>query len=288
MVLTLHGMKPFDNASAQAREWQETADQYGLIIVAPELFNSDLFMQYPLRTITSGVKIDEKNVMAILGYVAKRCHVDKSRIFATSWSSGGYLLHYIVNQYPNMFAGMCARGSCFNSGILSVKNARIMSKRGVPIMIYWGQNDILWIRSESQDAVEWYRKLGFKVRREIIKGRGHERLPDQAAAFFSKHTGIVSRVQQVELDTSGYVGLSPFTIDVSATLPKIPKKQYRDYNFQWSIDNKPQEQATGKAILFATIYTPGEHTIKVKVISPSGFTLHNQIKIRVLPALPKP
>lgn len=117
LVLTLHGMKPFDSAPAQAKEWQSAADQYGMVVVAPVLLNSDLFMQYPLKDISQGVRKDEQEVVAILNYVISHCNIDKSRIFATSWSSGGYLLHYIVNRHPDLFAGLCSRGSCFSADI---------------------------------------------------------------------------------------------------------------------------------------------------------------------------
>jgi poly(3-hydroxybutyrate) depolymerase len=40
VVVTFHGMKPFDRASAQAKEWQYEADNYGLIVLAPELARS--------------------------------------------------------------------------------------------------------------------------------------------------------------------------------------------------------------------------------------------------------
>ncbi len=286
MVVTLHGMKPFDSPEAQSREWQQMADRYGMVILAPELYNSDLFMQYPLRNISKGVIEDEKQVVTIIKYIRSRCHIDSKRIFATSWSSGGYLLHYIVNHNPDLFAALCARGSCFSEEILNPANARKMAKRGFPVMIYWGQNDIVWIRSDSERAVRWYRKFGFKVKQEVVPGKGHERLPEEAAAFFAKHTGIISRVQQVEIQASGIIGVSPFTINVTATLPGVPKARYRDYKFVWLVDKKKQTEGKGEHLLFVTVYEPGEHTITVKVTSPDGYKMENSIKIRVLPSLP--
>ncbi len=286
MVVTLHGMKPFDSADAQSREWQQAADKYGLVILAPDLLNSDLFMQYPLRSINKSVERDERDTIEIIKYIRSRCHIDSKRIFATSWSSGGYLLHYIVNHNPDLFAGLCARGSCFCEDILNPENARKMSARNFPVMIYWGQNDLVGIRRESKRAVNWYRKLGFKVRQDVVPGMGHERFPQEAAAFFAKHTGIISRVQQVEIQASGIVGISPFTLNVTAKLPGVPQSQYRDYTFEWFVDKDKQIEGKGEYLLFVTVYTPGEHKITVNVISPSGYKMSNSMKIRVLPSTP--
>ncbi len=50
VVVTLHGLKPYDNAGPQVRCWQQEADRYGLIVIAPGLRTCDsLTMQYPLR-----------------------------------------------------------------------------------------------------------------------------------------------------------------------------------------------------------------------------------------------
>ena len=288
LVLTLHGMKPFDSAPAQAKEWQSTADQYGMVVVAPELKNSDLFMQYPLKDISGGVKEDKKEVIAILKTVMNRCNIDRSRIFGTCWSSGGYLLHYIVNQHPDMFAGLCTRGSCFSEDILSVDNARVMARRGFPVLIYYGENDLAGIRKESQRAIDWYRELGFPVTRKIVPGLGHERVPDLAAAFFARNTGMVSRIQMVEIDASGTIGVTPFTVHLLANLAGVNYKDYHDYKFSWFIDGQVQGQAQGpgRRMLFATITQAGDHQIKVEVIAPDGQKLENSLQIRVLPSVP--
>lgn len=289
LVLTLHGMKPFDSAPAQSREWQSTADQYGLVVVAPVLLNSDLFMQYPLKDINNSVKQDEQSVIAILKYVTEHCNIDKTRIFATSWSSGGYLLHFIVNRHPDMFAGLCARGSCFSEDILSTDNARLMARRDFPIMIYYCENDLAGIKRESQRAIEWYKELGFRVTPRVVPGRGHERVPDLAAAFFARNTNMTTRVQMVEIESSGSIGVSPLTVNLIANLPGVAYTSYHNYKFSWFIDGQLQAQAQGpgKRMLFATITPPGEHKIRVEVHSPEGLKLESAIQVRVLPAPPK-
>jgi poly(3-hydroxybutyrate) depolymerase len=289
MVLTLHGMKPFDSAPAQAREWQDCADRYGFVIVAPILLNSDLFMQYPMTNITNGVREDEARVLEIVNEVSEHCNVDRKRIYATSWSSGGYLLHYIVNHHPDLFAAMCARGSCFSDSILSIDNAKKMAAKHFPVMIYYCENDLAGVRRESEEALTWYKSLGFPVSSNVVPGKGHERVPDLAAQFFAKNNmEPVSTAQSVEIHADASVGMSPFTVNLQAVIPNLGYGEYRKYNFSWYVDNALQDQAQGfgKKTLFTTLYAAGEHTVRVEVQTPSSQRLNAASTLRVLPTVP--
>ena len=44
LVMTLHGMKPYDSGLQQEREWEQQADIYGYIVCAPELRTCDSFI----------------------------------------------------------------------------------------------------------------------------------------------------------------------------------------------------------------------------------------------------
>jgi poly(3-hydroxybutyrate) depolymerase len=305
LVVTFHGMRPFDSAPAQAKEWQNVADRYGYIVVAPDLINSDLFMQYPLRSVSGTVTKDEQNVTNVIQYVIDHCNIDRNRIYATSWSSGGYLMHYYVNRHPDMFSAMCARGSCFSEPILDSGNAQKMSTRHFPILIYYCENDLPGIQKESEQAIGWYQGNGFKVTSRVVPGKGHERVPDLAAEFFAltsiseapaqahspspEQQSRVDKADRVEVETNSSVGVTPFTLNLLANLPGIPLGEYRSYKFSWYIDDKLQDQAqgSGKRMLYATLYTVGDHVIKVQVITPGSRTLEKSIPIRVLPSTPK-
>jgi predicted esterase len=288
LVVTLHGMKPFDSAPAQAREWQSTADKYHMVVVAPVLLNSDLFMEYPLTHISSGVKKDEERIIDVINDVIEHCNIDRKQIFATSWSSGGYLMHYIVNRHPEMFAALCGRGSCFNEKVLNVDTAKQMAQRKFPVMIYYGENDLAGIQKESRRAIEWYRQLDFPVTQAVVPRKGHERVVDLAAKFFVQSGGMTIPKQKVEIEASGAVGMTPFTVNLQANLVGMNYNQYRDYKFSWYIDGKLQDQpqSPGKRMLFITLYATGEHTIVVKVLTPDNQTLEAETKIRVLATLP--
>jgi len=185
VVVSFHGMKPFDRASSQAKEWQYEADNYGLIVICPELRTADLFMEFPLRRVHPCVKSDEQAILNIMEQVFRTTQADSTRVLATSWSSGGYIAHYMVNRHPSLFTCLAPRQSNFSAQILD--SASIPYYQQMPIGIFFGENDIPVCRAESTDAVRWYKQQGFRfVDGRVVIGLGHERTPQTAAAFFAR------------------------------------------------------------------------------------------------------
>lgn len=189
LVVTFHGMQPFDNARPQACEWQQEADRYGFIVVAPELRTFHVFGQFPLRTISAALVSDEEATLTILNHIFQTTRADPSNVLSTSWSSGGYIAHYMLNRHPDRFTCLAVRQSNFSSSVLDPD----LTKRSMyhPILILNTQNDFSVCRRESKDAVTWYETHGYKnVYWAIIKDKGHERTPDMAAEFYARIAGV--------------------------------------------------------------------------------------------------
>ena len=192
LVMTFHGMKPYDNANPQIREWQQEADRYGFIVCAPELRTCDSFMQFPLADANlSYVKRDEQVTLAIMDEIFRRTQADPGRVLSTSWSSGGYMAHFMVNRYPERFSCIAVRQSNFSSEMMDP--GQIAKYRDMKIAIFFGENDFAICRKESTEAVAWYRQHRFDVTAKYVGGLGHERTPQTAAMFFAQGLGIEPR-----------------------------------------------------------------------------------------------
>jgi len=190
LVMTFHGMKPWDNAKPQEREWEKEADNYGYIICAPELKTSDSFMEYPLTDEHWYVLDDKKRVMAIMDHVFATTLADPDRVLATSWSCGGYLAHYFVNRYPERFSCLAPRLSNFSRALL--KETTVPRYRDkIAVAVFIGDGDLPACKYESEEAVAWYMARKFRVvRGKMIDDMGHKRIPQTAAAFFAEHCRI--------------------------------------------------------------------------------------------------
>jgi pimeloyl-ACP methyl ester carboxylesterase len=185
IVVSFHGMKPFDVSYYQACEWQQEADRYGYIVISPELLAPNVLHEFPMRKIIPELRTDEDATLAILDHVVQTTEADPTHVLATSWSSGGYMAHYMVNRHPERFTALAVRQSNFCPDLLDESLAP--RSRYHPILIVNTENDFPICKEESRTAIEWYNARGFKnVAWVMIRHLAHERTPDMAADFFGR------------------------------------------------------------------------------------------------------
>lgn len=200
LVMTFHGMRPWDDSGPQVREWQYEADNWGYVVCAPDLLTCDMIGigGFPLSRVHDNLRRDEEAIVAIMDDVIERANVDPDHVLSTSWSSGGYIAHYIVNRHPERFSCITTRQSNFSSEIMSSEQAALY--RDMPIAIIYTQNDFGICRTESTEAIAWYREHGFRnVRGGVVMDFGHERTPQYAAAFFAEQCGARPKRPPVSL-----------------------------------------------------------------------------------------
>lgn len=190
LVVTFHGMKPYDGARAQALEWEQEADRYGFIVVAPVLKAFVfLFGEFPLRTINPAFKSDELATLAVLDHVLETTPADPGNVLSTSWSSGGYLAHYMLNRHPDRFTCLAVRQSNYSGSVLDP--TAVSRSLYHPVLVLSTQNDFAVCKKESREAIEWYETHGYKNLAWVYINRlGHERTPDTAADFFARVCGV--------------------------------------------------------------------------------------------------
>lgn len=190
LVVTFHGMKPYDIAYYQAREWQQEADRYGYVVIAPELRAFDFFFgEFPLRTLNNAFKSDVDSTVAIVDHVLQTTHADPNNVLSTSWSSGGYMAHYMLNQHPERFTCLAVRQSNFSADVLD--SAKTDESIYHPVLVLSTQNDFGICKRETRKAIKWYEQHDYKNFAWVYINRlGHERTPDIAADFFARVAGV--------------------------------------------------------------------------------------------------
>ena len=197
LVMTFHGMKPFDNAHSQIREWQQEADRYGYVVCAPELVTPDVLSPLPLQKVPGSLVIDESRILAIMDELARVTSIDPNAVLSTSWSYGGYLAHYMANRYPERFSCLAVKQSNFSEAILDPQ--MVPRYRDHKIGIFYTENDFKLCRTESEAAARWYHRHGFDVKFAVFQDLGHERTPSLAASFFAQACKATPKTPPVEL-----------------------------------------------------------------------------------------
>ena len=273
VAMTIHGWRPFDSAESQIREWQRTADKYGLIVIAPKVWNSGAFMKFRLDEITPSVQEDVDAMMRMLDYTLAHTASDPDRVLITGWSTAGYLVHYLGNRHHERFAALCARGCSFNPNILDEDVAKKMAQQGFPTMIFYGTDDYLNIKIGSKWAIDWYKQMGFNLETMVIPqatfipalGFGHNRQPDIAAEFFIRTTGLKGVLRIV---ASTEQGDAPLPVNFSLEVPH--HVELDGLRYVWTLDG---EHLGRDAEIYTTIARPGLHNVQVVITDSNGKTL---------------
>jgi poly(3-hydroxybutyrate) depolymerase len=278
LVLTLHGMKPYDSAHPHIVMWDQYADKYGYIVLAPVLQTSDSFGQFPLKAMGSAETADLKHVMATLDEVVSDWRIDKQAILLSSWSMGGYLAHYIACEYGDRFTAFAPLQSNCCTGILNSLKARQWIGK-LPIFIFYGTSDLAVVTNECKDALEWYRHVGYNPK-VVTKPVGHERHPELAAEFFE---GVLAAQRKnIEIVMTPPGGNEPAPLAVNLW-PALSSKIGEVRTYVWDF-GKELGGACYQKSPNVLIHQAGDYPVRLTVVDSAGVRYSAQATIHVPPA----
>ncbi len=199
MVVTLHGTNPWDGQTRQILEWRDTAEKYGLIVVAPKLSSTQGSVPVvPSVSYASPKKLakDEKAILAVIADVRRKWRIarrpagpngepGKELMLLTGFSSGGFPLFYVGLRHPEMFDMLIARDVNCTNELLEGIELTDEAKR-LPILIFWGKDELKAIREQSWATFRYLREHeAYGTERRSTKG-SHLRRPDIAWEEWSK------------------------------------------------------------------------------------------------------
>ncbi len=263
LVVTLHGMKPYDVAYHHVKMWGALADKYGYLVLAPELQTSDSFGQFPLRRMGEAELNDAKHILACINEVATDWEVDRGSVLLSSWSMGGYLAHYMVGEHGDMFTAFAPLQSNFCNEVLNAARARRWAGR-LPIFMFYGTADLPVVTNETKESIEWYKRLGYHVQYKKA-GVGHQRHPELAAQFFE--AVMTGRPKNLEIVvTPPKAEAAPLAVNL---WPALSSKIGEVRSFVWDfgrLSAAPSYQKSPNVL----IRQPGEYPITLTVVDRYG------------------
>jgi predicted esterase len=123
--------------------------------------------------------------MSIVGQLQYLYDIDRRNVLMTGFSGGGFPVYFVGLRHPDVFSAVVARNANFNRK--SLDGWYPEEARKTPVMVYYGQNDLPNVKSQSQAAAEYLREAGFQVESRVLPGKRHERRPEVAMDFWLKH-----------------------------------------------------------------------------------------------------
>ncbi len=185
LVITLHGTYGWDSSRAQIDEWKHLAERRGLIVAAPDLKSVQGILPVIRSVWMRDLQADERIILGLIDELSGKYRIDPNAILLTGFSAGGYPLYYVGLRHPERFDMLIAR-AC-NSDLEMMEGIELTeAARKLPIMIFWGKDDLPQIQEQSWAAFRFLRERRcFSTQREEIKG-GHLRHPEFAYETWRK------------------------------------------------------------------------------------------------------
>ena len=274
LVVTLHGMKPYDVSRHHVEMWSHLADQHGFVILAPELTTSDSLGQFPLRTFGPAEQADVKHVLASMEEVVNDWSLDRTAVCLSSWSMGGYLANYMASEYGNLFVAFAPLQSNFSNTVCNAAKARQWLGH-MSIMVFYGTNDLPVVTNESKASAEWWTRMGYNVK--IAQAPvPHERHPELAADFFESTLADPRRKKLDIVVTPPNANPPPVALNLwPAMSSKIGEVQH--YVWDFGKLGGPCVRQNPNVM----IYQPGDYPIRLTVIDKSGQSYTAETVLRV-------
>lgn len=187
LVVTLHGTFGYDWAHRQADEWKYLAETHGFLVAAPAMKSVQGILPVVPALWYKDLEADDRMILAVIDKVCRDYNVDEKAILLTGFSAGGYPLWNTGLRHPERFNMLIAR-FCNSDTDLFRRIRFTEAARNLPVMIFWGKDDVLPIKGQGWQALRFLRleRRCFKVEYRKISG-GHFRKPEVAYKFWLKY-----------------------------------------------------------------------------------------------------
>lgn len=183
LVVTCHGTPPFDVSEHHVRELKMLGEQNGCIVLSPALIGTDgILGNGPI----SAMLENERRILGLISMAGYRYNVDMANIMITGFSGGGFPVYWVGIRNPEVFSCIVPRSCNFSEANLDGWYPQAAVKM-IDAFIYYGSNDPLTIKVQSDNGIRYLQSKGFRVAERVVPGIGHQRRPEVAMRFFREH-----------------------------------------------------------------------------------------------------
>lgn len=179
LVITLHGTYGWDGPRRQIDEWKFLAEQTGIIVAAPNLQSAQGILPRVRSVWFKDLAADEAAILSLIDEMVDRYQADPNTVLLTGFSAGGYAMYYTGLRHPDRFDMLIGRNCNSDLGLLEGIELTDAVRR-LPILIFWGKDDLKEIQDQSWMAFRYLRQRGCLQTQRIEMRGGHLRRPELA------------------------------------------------------------------------------------------------------------
>jgi dienelactone hydrolase len=267
VIVTCHGTNPYDSAWSQIHEWRGLAEQYGLLVVSPELKGTD-----STRTLSAPDQIrrqrdDEQAILNIVHKAITSLNGDPDRVYIVGWSGGGYAVCYTGLRNPHIFRAAAIRMGNFDEKFMSEVADRVDPYQ--PVFIFLAADDIPAINAQCRKAYKWVTDHGMKrVTLREVTGI-HERKPKIAFSYFKD---VTEQYAFVRVNAVKNAGGDPLKVQFYASVDPKPTA------IVWEFGDKKISTELSPQHRYAL---PGVYEVKVNIVTANSARTERKIRINL-------
>lgn len=264
LVVTCHGTRPYDTAPRQFEEWKGLAELKGFLLIAPELEGTVGDFAPPVPEQIKRQLRDEAAILSIVRSVSGAYSVDRSRVFLTGWSAGGFAVLFTGLRNPDVFRALSLRQTNFNPAYF--ESCIPFLDRNQSIQVTYGSLDPL--RTGGLKCVDWLRSHDFEPTTMERTGT-HRRDAQPVYDFFSqvvRHQPFIRVLVQED-------GSDPMRLLFSARTSFEPVKYLWDFG--------DGSERTPVATPDHRYTKPGLYSIRVGVWTEAKNHMVRQVQVQV-------
>jgi poly(3-hydroxybutyrate) depolymerase len=273
LVVTGHGMFPWDEAAGQRDRWTDVAERYGLIVCSPDIDSSTAFLGVPTDRPASELLRDEKAILAIVKEIQGRYNINRDAIMITGWSAGAFQAHFIGLRHPDIFRAIVGRCGNFNDHLVTDEVAN--RARHMHVYVFYGEADWPGFSGQSRDASYWYTLRGFKNFFIHSMPGGHDPNQLEAARYF---LNIINHWPAVHIEATALEGRAPLTVTFRARVNDPDQPDGRVDSVLWNLGDGI---VSAKAEVTHTYARPGLYNVFLKVVDLDQHVEYQQAWVKV-------
>ncbi len=138
LVLVLHGRPSNSTGMAYITEVHKVAEKYGFITIYPDGINREWNYPKDLLQYTRNKRDDVAFLVTLVDDLGIDLNIDRSRVYVTGFSNGGFMTQRVACEAPNTFAAYGVVGATVFHGMAAI----CYEAPPVPILFIHGTEDV--------------------------------------------------------------------------------------------------------------------------------------------------